>query len=57
MDIAALLKMGDYHWYGCEGHRDVRRAADLYAQAAMKHSPQVGTLNCYVRVELLVIAP
>ncbi|XP_052265237.1 protein sel-1 homolog 3-like isoform X2 [Dreissena polymorpha] len=40
VDSYALLKMGDYYWYGCQGNRDIHRAADMYAQAAVKNNPQ-----------------
>ncbi|XP_053372866.1 protein sel-1 homolog 3-like [Mercenaria mercenaria] len=40
VDPYALLKMGDYYWYGCEGVRDSKLAASYYAEAAKKHDPQ-----------------
>ena len=35
--------MGDYHWYGHNGTRDVDEATRLYGLAAMKGDPQVST--------------
>ncbi|WAR04420.1 SE1L3-like protein [Mya arenaria] len=40
VDSYALVKMGDYYWYGCEGHRNPSKAVDLYVQAATMHNPQ-----------------
>ncbi|XP_060064051.1 protein sel-1 homolog 3-like [Ylistrum balloti] len=39
VDPYALIKMGDYYWYGCEGYRDPGKAADLYSLAAQKNDP------------------
>ncbi|XP_064599462.1 protein sel-1 homolog 3-like [Liolophura sinensis] len=39
IDPYALIKMGDYHWYGCEGNRDADRAVDFYTRAALKRDP------------------
>lgn len=39
--VVALIKMGDYHWYGCEGNRDADSAVDFYTRAAMKRDPHV----------------
>ncbi|OWF53033.1 protein sel-1 homolog 3-like [Mizuhopecten yessoensis] len=39
VDPYALIKMGDYYWYGCGGKRDPRKAADMYTQAAQKKDP------------------
>ncbi|KAJ8316170.1 hypothetical protein KUTeg_006184 [Tegillarca granosa] len=40
--------MGDYHYYGCEGHQDIHQAARLYAQAAIKNDPHVSCpINVY----------
>ncbi|XP_064651624.1 protein sel-1 homolog 3-like [Lineus longissimus] len=40
IDSYALLKMGDYYWYGCAGKRDVHKAIMSYERAAMKSDPQ-----------------
>ncbi len=37
----AWLKLGDCHWYGLQGKRDVGRAAHLYGNAAAVGDPQV----------------
>ncbi|XP_069115229.1 protein sel-1 homolog 3-like [Argopecten irradians] len=39
IDPYALIKMGDYYWYGCGGKRDTTKAADMYSQAAKKKDP------------------
>ncbi|KAK3609382.1 hypothetical protein CHS0354_036623 [Potamilus streckersoni] len=39
VDSYAYIKMGDYHWYACEGHQDVDKAVEYYAQAAKKNDP------------------
>ena len=39
--LLALIKMGDYYWFGCEGRRDVTKSVELYALAAFKGDPQV----------------
>ncbi len=33
--------MGDYYWYGCEGHREPWKAAHMYANAAYVKDPHV----------------
>jgi TPR repeat protein len=37
----ALLKMGDFYWYGCGGSRDAHLAAKNYVEAAKKNDPRV----------------
>ena len=42
--------MGDYYWYGCSGQKDSTKASDYYAEAARKHDPQVGKIQCLYSV-------
>ncbi|XP_070534886.1 protein sel-1 homolog 3-like isoform X2 [Ptychodera flava] len=46
----ALIKMGDYHWYGCTGKRDVSAAVDMYVKAAQANDPH-GLFNLAYLVE------
>eukprot|EP00106_Octopus_bimaculoides_P001606 XP_014769048.1 PREDICTED: protein sel-1 homolog 3-like [Octopus bimaculoides] len=39
VDKYALLKMGDYNWYGCGGKQDLNKATQFYMGAATKGSP------------------
>ncbi|CAI9722675.1 protein sel-1 homolog 3-like [Octopus vulgaris] len=39
VDPYALLKMGDYNWYGCGGKQDLTKATQFYMGAASKGSP------------------
>jgi len=44
--FSALLKMGDYYWYGCQGEKDVTMATNMYAAAVKKNDPQVNIPQC-----------
>ncbi|KAK3106808.1 hypothetical protein FSP39_000229 [Pinctada imbricata] len=39
VDPYALIKMGDYYWYGCEGKKDIEKASEFYLEAAKKRDP------------------
>ncbi|GAB1598661.1 protein sel-1 homolog 3-like [Argonauta hians] len=39
VDSHALIKMGDYHWYGCPGRRNLTKAMHFYMGAASKGNP------------------
>ncbi|XP_077989302.1 protein sel-1 homolog 3-like [Glandiceps talaboti] len=46
----AQIKMGDYYWYGCDQHRDVNAAVDMYVKAAKANDPH-GLFNLAYLVE------
>lgn len=50
VDAYALIKMGDYYWYGCGGKRDTDLATRHYLHAALKGSPH-GLFNLAQIVE------
>ncbi|XP_048254437.1 protein sel-1 homolog 3-like [Haliotis rufescens] len=39
VDSYAMIKMGDYYWYGCRAERDIPKASAFYANSALKGDP------------------
>ncbi|CAG5123972.1 unnamed protein product [Candidula unifasciata] len=57
VDAYSYIKMGDYHWYGCLGHRNLAEAANQYSQAAVKGNPQALFNLAYMVEEGVDISP
>lgn len=51
--FSALLKMGDYYWYGCSGNRNAKLAATYYTEAAKKNDPQVSLDNSKILLNFI----
>ncbi|XP_050415891.1 protein sel-1 homolog 3 [Patella vulgata] len=52
----SLIKMGDYHWYGCQADRNIEKAAKYYGLAANKGDPHA-LFNIAMMVEEGVTIP
>ncbi|XP_067676665.1 protein sel-1 homolog 3-like [Haliotis asinina] len=39
VDSYAMIKMGDYYWFGCKAERDIPKASVYYANSALKGDP------------------